>query len=298
VARRDPLDPLYVLDGHFLIFRAYHALPDLRAPDGAPIGAVLGFTQSLLKLIERLRPTLVAVTFDADPIESFRTRLDPAYKQQRGRPAPDLASQFPLCFEAARALGLATALVPDFEADDLMATLVRRFGRRGRPIELLTQDKDLAQLVAPWVTWVSFDGAERLDPAGVVARFGVRPEQIPDYLALVGDSVDNIAGVAGVGPKTARAALAVAPSLDAMLTDPSGLPPAVARGLAADPGRVRLSRRLAELRSDVPLDVTLDALRYRGADAARARALFARLGLARLLDRMLRLGILASDAPG
>jgi len=280
------VEPLYVLDGHFLIFRAYHALPALHAPDGAPVNAVLGFTQSLLKLQARLRPALALVTFDSDPIVSFRTRLFPDYKSQRGRPPVDLESQFGLCVEAAGALGFATVLAPDYEADDLMATVVRHFGREGRPIELLTQDKDLAQLVAPGVTWVSFDGSVRLDPDGVAARFGVRPEQIPDYLALVGDAVDNIPGLRGVGPKTARAALARFASLEDMLARPEALPPAIARGLAADPARARLSRRLAVLCDDVPLDLTLEDLRYRGVRLEAARALFGRLGLARLLARI------------
>jgi DNA polymerase-1 len=280
------MEPLYVVDGHFLIFRAYHALPALHAPDGTPVNAVLGFAQSLLKLRERLRPALALVTFDSDPIVSFRTRLFPDYKRQRGRPPAELASQFALCVETAGALGFATALAPDYEADDLMATAVRRFGGRGRPIELLTQDKDLAQLVAPRVTWASFDGAVRLDPEGVRARFGVRPEQIPDYLALIGDTADNIPGLPGVGPKTARAALARFAGLEDMLAHPAELPPAVARGLAADPARARLSRRLAELRDDVPLALTLDELRYRGARLDVARPLFTRLGLTRLLARI------------
>jgi len=280
---------LAILDGHFLIFRAYHALPELRAPDGVAVHAVLGFAQSLLKLRARL-PPLVLVAFDSDPATSFRTRLFPAYKQQRGRPPADLEPQFALCIEASRALGYARALAADYEADDVMATAVRRFGAGGRAIELLTQDKDLVQLVTPTVTWVGFDGKLRLDPAAVRERFGILPVQIPDYLALVGDSVDNIPGVPGVGPKTAATLLARFADVEAMLARTDELPPSVARALRADPARVRLSRRLAELRDDVPLDVELDDLRPRSVQLAAARRFFGGLGLQRFIERLEREG--------
>ncbi len=263
-------EALAVLDGHFLIFRAYHALPELRAPDGTAVHAVLGFAQSLLKLRPQLTP-LVLVAFDSDPVISFRSRLFPAYKQHRGRPPADLEPQFALCIEAARVLGYVAAVVDDYEADDVMATVVRRFGVGGRAIELLTQDKDMVQLVAPSVTWVSFDGRVRLDPAAVYARFGIRPEQMPDYLALVGDSVDGIPGVPGVGPKTACALLARFADVEGMLAAVDTLPPGVARTLAADPARVRLSRRLAQLRDDIPLSVELRDLRPRGIQLEQAR---------------------------
>jgi DNA polymerase-1 len=282
-----PLEALAVLDGHFLIFRAYHALPELRAPDGGAVHAVLGFAQSLLKLRPRL-PPLVLVAFDSDPVVSFRTRLFPAYKQHRGRPPADLEPQFALCMEATRVLGYADALAADYEADDVMATAVRRFGAGGRAIELLTQDKDLVQLVSPTVTWVGFDGKLRLDPAGARARFGVRPEQIPDYLALVGDSVDGIPGVPGVGPKTAGALLARFADVEDLLAHVHALPPAVSRALAADPARVRLSRRLAELRDDLVLGVEVRDLRPRGVQIEAARRFFAGLGLHRFVERLER----------
>jgi DNA polymerase-1 len=285
---RDAADePLAILDGHFLIFRAYHALPELRAPGGTAVHAVLGFAQSLLKLRPRL-PPLVLVAFDSDAVVSFRTRLFPAYKQHRGRPPADLEPQFALCIEATRALGYAGEVVADYEADDVMATAVRRFGAGGRTIELLTQDKDLVQLVAPAVTWVSFDGRVRLDPAAVRARFGIRPEQIPDYLALVGDSVDGIPGVAGVGPKTACALLARFTDVEDMLVHVDELPPAVARALGGDPARVRLSRRLAELRDDLQLTVELRDLRPRGVQLDEARRFFGGLGLHRFVERLER----------
>jgi DNA polymerase-1 len=280
-------EPLAILDGHFLIFRAYHALPELRAPDGVAVHAVLGFAQSLLKLRPRL-PPLVLVAFDSDPVVSFRTRLFPAYKRHRGRPPADLEPQFALCIEATRVLGYAGAVAADYEADDVMATAVRRFGVGGRPIELLTQDKDLVQLVSPAVTWIGFDGKLRLDPAAVGERFGVRPEQIPDYLALVGDSVDGIPGVPGVGTKTARALLARFKDVEDMLTHLRDLPAAVARALGADPARVRLSRRLAELRDDVALDLELRDLRPRGVQLEEARRFFGGLGLHRFVERLER----------
>ncbi len=280
-------DALAILDGHFLIFRAYHALPELRAPDGTAVHAVLGFAQSLLKLRPRL-PALVLVAFDSDPVISFRSRLFPAYKQHRGRPPADLEPQFALCVEATRVLGYAGEVVDDYEADDIMATAVRRFGAGGRAIELLTQDKDMVQLVAPTVTWVSFDGRVRLDPAAVGVRFGIRPAQMPDYLALVGDSVDGIPGVPGVGPKTACALLARFAGIEDMLAHVDALPPGVARALGGDPARVRLSRRLAELCDDLPLALELRDLRPRGVQLDDARRFFAALGLHRFVERLER----------
>lgn len=276
---------IYLIDGHYFIFRAYYALPELESPAGEPVGAVYGFAQTLIKLVTDLAPKYGAVAFDQDPILSFRTTIYPEYKANRGEPPDDLRPQFGRCIQVARALGMASFVVDGYEADDILATLVRRFGRPGRRIEVLTPDKDVCQVVKPGVVLRSLSG-ESVDVAAVRERFGVPPSKVADYQALVGDPIDNVPGVPGIGPKTARKLLASAQGVTELLDRPQRVRDARLRErLQAYESQLRLSLELTRLREDVPIEPRLADLRYRGA-LPRARALFRRLGLRRLLDRV------------
>jgi DNA polymerase-1 len=288
---------VHLIDGHVLIFRAYHSLPPMQAPDGTPTHAAYGFANSLIKYLAEKRPSHVALAFDHAMV-SFRNELEPGYKANRGETPEDLEPQFPLCARIAGALGVAAFEREDFEADDVIATLALRLLRRGARVAVVTTDKDLAQLVrADGAVWVHDPARdERRDAAAVRAKFGVEPEQIPDYLGLVGDSADNLPGVPGIGPRTAAAALGAFGAIEAIPADPAAWSAVPIRGAARaaaaiDRHRERAlrTRALATLRCDVPgLRADLRRLAYRGAERETVEALFAELGWGQITTRIPR----------
>ncbi len=198
---------LYLLDAHVYIFRAYYSLPDMAGPDGVATHAAYGFANTLLRMVSELEVDELVCCFDYS-MTSFRNELEPEYKAGRGEVPDDLDPQFAMCQEVAEAFGFAHYAVPEFEADDLIATLCTHFEGE-REIAVTSVDKDLAQLVREDGDVVLFDFAkdQTLDADGVREKFGVSPAQIPDYLGLVGDTVDNLPGVPGIGPKSAGAIL-------------------------------------------------------------------------------------------
>ncbi|MDT8409703.1 MAG: 5'-3' exonuclease H3TH domain-containing protein [Wenzhouxiangellaceae bacterium] len=206
---------VHLIDASIYIFRAWYSMPeDFSDPQGRPTNAVYGFARFLCELLEQTGSSHAAVAFDESLSKSFRSDIFPEYKANR-EPAPeDLKRQFAWCKDLAGCLGLPVYIHDRFEADDLIAALHRHWGGLGHPIAIITGDKDLAQLVGPTDTWWDFARRNRLDAAGVEDKFGVRPSQIADFLALTGDKVDNIPGVPGVGPKTAAALLQHFDSID------------------------------------------------------------------------------------
>jgi len=293
VNARSPI--VHLVDAHVYVFRAYYALPDMRAPDGTPVAAAHGFASTLLRMIGDLGPTHLVCVFD-HAMTSFRNELWPTYKEGRTEAPDDLEPQFELCEEVAAALGLPALSAPEFEADDVIATAAEAACDAGAGVVVVTTDKDLAQLVREdgCVTLLDFAKGQRFDADGVRARFGVSPAQIPDYLALVGDAVDNLPGVPGIGPKTAARLLAAFDRLEAI---PLAIEPWRALGLrgadaaferfAAARERALHIRELATVRRDAPGVVRdLDALAWRGPDHARAERLFARLGWSGLAKRV------------
>ncbi len=288
---------VHLIDAPVYVFRAYHSLPPLEAPDGAPVGAAYGFASTLLKYLTDTAATHAAAAFDFSQ-ESFRNVLEPAYKAQRGDPPPDLEAQFALCAELCEALGVPAFEAPGFEADDVIATLVQSLLREGARVRVVTSDKDLAQLVREDGRVVLHDLARgaTLDADGVRARYGVDPDRIPDWLGLVGDSVDNLPGVPGVGPRGAAAALAAFGRIEAVPADPGAWPATGLRGVGrlaglieAHRARALRTRALATLVREVPgLPVGAEPLRYRGADRARTLPLFERLGWGRIATRIPR----------
>lgn len=209
---------LYLVDASVYVFRAWHSMPDsFVSPDGHPTHAVYGYTGFLLTLLERARPTHIAVAFDESLTTSYRNEIYPDYKANR-EPAPDeLKRQFKWCRDITAGLGLAWYSDPRFEADDLIGTLATSFRPEGYRVSFVSSDKDLAQLVGPDDELWDFARDRRTDYEGVRHRFGVRAEQMADFLALTGDPIDNIPGIPGVGPKTAGALLAHFGSLDELL---------------------------------------------------------------------------------
>lgn len=287
---------VYLVDASPYIFRAHFSLPSsIKTPAGEPAAASYGFTSFLLKLIADEKPSHLAVTFDRSLNSSFRNELYPAYKQQRELPPPELEAQLEACVEIAAALGAATFIDDRYEADDLIGALRARLEKGGHRAVIVTSDKDLAQLVDERTTLLDFAKGLRLDAAAVIEKFGVRPDQITDYLGLAGDTVDNIPGVKGIGGKTAAELLARFDHLEdlyARLDELPGL--ASLRGakalhakLAASRDLAFLSKRLATVAPEVPgVEASLTDLEYRGADAARVEELFQRLGFSRIRDRV------------
>lgn len=198
----------YLIDASVYVFRAWYSMPsDLVDGDGNPVNAFYGYCRFLGDFIEKVRPERLALLFDESLTTSFRNRIYPGYKANREPAPPELKRQFALCRRYTRALGLMECAHPTFEADDLIGTLVLEGRKRGTPSTIVSRDKDLAQLVGPDDVFWDFAGKGRLTYDQIAGVFGVCPEQIADFLALAGDSVDNIPGVPGVGPKTAAALL-------------------------------------------------------------------------------------------
>ncbi|MBL8055201.1 MAG: hypothetical protein JNK29_00820 [Anaerolineales bacterium] len=285
---------IHLVDGTYELFRNFFGAPPRKAPDGREVGATLGLLNSLLALLTKSGATHVACAFDS-VIESFRNDLYPGYKTAAGVPA-ELLAQFPLAERAAAALGVVVWPMKKFEADDALATAARRFqGRRTvEQIVICSPDKDLAQLVTGQRV-VCWDRRREIvyDEAAVLAKYGVRPASIPDWLALVGDAADGYPGVPGWGAKSAAWVLARYEHLEAIPADPAawGLGAArsqrLAESLQAHQAEVRLYRQLATLRTDVPLREKLADLRWRGAQP-RLKRLCRELGAAQFLERIPR----------
>ncbi|HTZ76488.1 MAG TPA: 5'-3' exonuclease H3TH domain-containing protein, partial [Stellaceae bacterium] len=197
-----PLRHVYLVDGSGFIFRAYHALPPLTRPDGTPVGAVLGFSNMLLKLLQGTDADHVAVVFDAAKT-SFRNRIYANYKAHRPEAPDDLVPQFALVREATDAFNVCRIERPDFEADDLIATYARRAAASGASVTIVSSDKDLMQLVSDRIAMFDPMKEKPIGDGEVREKFGVGPDQVIDVQALCGDSVDNVPGVPGIGVKTA-----------------------------------------------------------------------------------------------
>ncbi len=268
-----PLD-VHLIDGTYELFRHYYAVPSARDSDGREVGAVRGVVTSVLAMING-GATHVGVATD-HVIESFRNRLWPGYKTGEGV-EPDLMAQFPLLEEALTALGVAVWPMIEFEADDALAAASAAAARSSQVdrVVICTPDKDLAQCVrGTRVVQLIRRTRTIRDEAAVVAKFGVRPESIPDYLALVGDASDGYPGLPGWGAKSAAAVLAKYIHLDSIPEDPttwsvnaSGAA-ALSRTLVRERERAFLFRDLATLRTDIPLFESIDELRWKGPTAA------------------------------
>jgi len=266
---------IHLVDGTYELFRHHFGAPPRKAPDGRQVGATIGMLRSLFALLSTPGITHVGVAFD-HVIESFRNELFSGYKTGVGVD-PVLLAQFSLAEEAVSALGVVVWPMVEFEADDALATATKRFQKLAsvEQIVLCSPDKDLAQLVSGQRV-VCWDRRREivLDKAGVIAKFGVPPESIPDWLALVGDAADGYPGIPGWGAKTAATVLSRYAHLESIPEDPAQWDPG-----AVSPGRARrltdnlrsrrdeafLYRKLATLREDVPLQEKLGDLEWKGA---------------------------------
>ena len=287
---------VHLVDGSLYICRAYFApTPDVAGADGASVVAVHGFTRFLLDLIERTRPTHIAVAFDESLTTSFRNEIYPEYKAHREPAPPDLMAQFALCKEVAAALGVTVLADAKYEADDLIGSAMMALRMAGFRGVIVSADKDFGQLIGEGDEQWDPQRNQRWDPQGIKARLGVRPEQVADYLALTGDSVDNIPGVPGIGPKTAAILLHHFGTLDALLERAEEVAFLRTRGAAAASLKLRehaesarLSRLLSVIALDAPVPLAADAYALRRMDTGAVEALFDRLKLGPLTRARVR----------
>ena len=247
------VEKLVLVDGSSYLFRAYHALPPLTTADGTPTGAVHGVLNMLNKLLREQNTEHFAVVFDA-PGKTFRDDIYAEYKANRPPMPDDLREQIQPILDAVVGMGLPLLRVEGVEADDVIGTLCRRATDSGMQVVVSTSDKDIAQLVSPDITLVNTMSDTVLDREGVKAKFGVTPEQMIDYLALVGDSSDNIPGVPKVGPKTAAKWLGQFDSVDGIIEHADEIKGKVGESLRDNIDQLRLSQQLATIRQDVELD--------------------------------------------
>ena len=273
---RDPEKTLLLVDGSSYLYRAFHALPELKSPQGEPTGAIYGVLNMLRKLAADYKAQARACVFDAKG-KTFRDDAYPAYKANRAPMPDDLAAQIPPLHDAVRALGWPLLSIEGVEADDVIATLAEQASRRGWRTVISTGDKDLTQLVDERTLWVNTMSNEALDAEGVKAKFGVAPERIVDYLALIGDAIDNVPGVHKVGPKTAVKWLQQYGSLEGVMAHAGEIGGAAGENLRRALDWLPQGRALLTVKRDVALPVTLDELDGRP-DETRQRALNERFG--------------------
>jgi DNA polymerase I len=276
MSEENPEKTLLLVDGSSYLYRAFHALPELRSPQGEPTGAIYGVLNMLRKLAADYKAQARACVFDAKG-KTFRDEQYADYKANRASMPDDLSSQIAPLHEAVAALGWPVLVVDGVEADDVIATLAEQATRAGWRSVISTGDKDLTQLVDSRTLWVNTMSNEKLDVAGVTAKFGVPPDKIVDYLALIGDQIDNIPGVDKVGPKTACKWIVQYGSLEGVIEHAGEI-----KGLAGDNLRKVLdwlpkARQLLTVKRDVPLPVAFDQLQG-ASDPDRLRAIYQRFG--------------------
>ncbi len=277
--------PLILIDGTHYLYRAFHAMPSLSNSSGEPTGATYGMANMLRKILEDYQPEYLAVIFDAKG-KTFRDDMYPEYKANRPPMPEELREQIPVINELIEALGIPVLVIPQVEADDVIGTLTKAATAEGMPSLISSGDKDLAQLVDEQVTMVNtMDGAV-LDPHGVMAKWGVPPNLIIDYLTLVGDSVDNVPGVPKVGPKTAVKWLEAYATLDGVIEHAGEIKGKVGENLRASLGHLPLSRELVTIKCDVELEVSAESLRLKPPDEEKLQAIYSRLEFRAWLDEL------------
>ncbi len=274
-----PCDRVYLLDTHGLIFQMFHGIPQMNAPDGRPTNAVFGVVRSIINLYDHGAKYLIAVFDHKDP--TFRSDLDPNYKAHRPPPPDDLLIQEPLIHQVLDAFRIPILVNPGFEADDIIATVAAEAENRGCEVFLCTADKDCRQLLTDKVKIQNLRKDEILDAAFLLKDWGIRPEQVIDYQTLVGDTADNVPGVAGVGAKTATKWLQEYGSLDNLIANVDKLGgPKVREAFKAAiaNGDLAKGKTLVTLRKDVPMAFDWDGWRRRDWDGPRLLELFQEFG--------------------
>ena len=289
---------VYYIDASYFIFRAYHSMPpDMVDADGNATHALYGFARFLSDLLEQVRPERIGVAFDLSlrNVISYRNGIYPAYKANRESPPADLERQFSLCREFCRHMGVAEYASAEYEADDIIGTLAARSRAAGLRNVLVTRDKDLSQLIRDGDVFWDYTGNARYHYHDIGPRFGAAPELIADFLALTGDTVDNIPGVPGVGKKTAAELFRRFGSLDELYENLHRIPLLKLRGASTVAAKLLehkeaayLARRLTGIVCDMPLDASLDDLKRRPHDSGKLGFFFDQHGFGNILRQQAR----------
>lgn len=266
---------LVLVDGSSYLYRAFHAMPNLSNSRNEPTGAIYGMLNMLRKLLADYAPRRVAVVFDA-PGKTFRDEIYPDYKAHRAPMPDDLTRQIEPIHAAIKAMGLPLVMIDGVEADDVIGTLAQQARAAKWRVLISTGDKDFAQLVDDSITLVNTMTGAVYDRAGVVDKFGVAPERIVDYLALIGDTVDNVPGIVGVGPKTAVKWLQAYGSLEGVIAHAAEIGGKAGAALAAGLAQLPLSHTLCTIKCDVPLPISAPDLELRPPDTETLREIYAR----------------------
>jgi DNA polymerase-1 len=284
---------IYLIDASIYIFRAWFSIPDsMTDADDNPVNAVYGYARFLSEFLESVQPEFVAAAFDESLTTSFRTEIYPGYKANREPAPPELKRQFEQCRRVTRALGIMDCADGQFEADDLIGTMAAGMRDSGHSITIVSRDKDLVQILQDGDSIWDYAGNKTTRYDEVYEAFGVRPEQMVDFLGLAGDSVDNIPGVPGVGPKTATALLDVFDSIDDIYENLDRVADVPVRGagklaprLAEHKNSVTLSRELAQIRYDAPVESHEAVLARKAPDLEDLNAFYDGLGFGNALRR-------------
>ncbi len=287
------LQPVYLVDASIYIFRAWFSISDeFTNTRGEPTNAVYGFTGFLCSLLEQTRAGHIGIAFDESLSKSYRNEIYPAYKANRDPAPEELKRQFKWARDVAESMGLSCFGDNQYEADDLIGTLAVHWRKRGHPVCVITSDKDLAQLIGENDTWWDFTRNRKLGRAKIKDKFGVYPEQIADFLALTGDSVDNIPGIPGVGPKSAAALLSHFDNLDAIWERVDEVQHLSIRGakslhkkLNEHRNAADLARRLTVIETAVPSALQNPDIARSELDEARLNRLFDEMDFGQMLRR-------------
>ena len=276
---------LYLIDGSSYIFRAYYAIRRLSTSKGFPTNAVYGFASMIFKFLKDYKPGYLGIVFDAKG-DTFRNEMYPLYKANRGAPPEDLVPQFDKIFEVADAFKIPQFRVDGFEADDVLGTIARHYEKEGMDVVLVTGDKDFCQLVSDRVILLDTMKNKETLTGDVIEKYGVPPERVTDVFALMGDQVDNIPGVKGIGEKTAIGLIKSFGSLDNLLQNLDELAERQRNLITEKKGDALLSKELVTIRTNIDLDMGLDKFRYEGFDKGKLREIFEELEFKNLLREL------------
>jgi len=273
---------LFLIDGSSYFYRAYHAIKSLSNSKGLPTNAIYGFTNMLLKLVKEKKPEAIAVVFDS-PVPTERHRIYEKYKAQRPETPNDLVIQIPHIKEVIKSFNIASFEMPGYEADDIICTIAKKAASQNIDVFILSGDKDMMQVVGNGIKIYDPMKDAIIDEDAVKDRFGVAPERIPEIMAITGDAVDNIPGVKGIGEKTAKELLADI-CLDEIIVHPEKIKnERIRKMIAENIENIKLSRTLATIDTNIPIDISLNELRLKEPDWDRLFNIFSEFEFKSLL---------------
>ena len=280
---------LVLIDGSSYLYRAFYALPPLTSPKGQPTGAIYGFIRMLSKLVNQLNLSHIAVIFDL-PGKTFRHKKYKEYKATRKETPDELKTQIKPLKEIIKLWGIKIIEIPGYEADDIIATLTKKGKENGYEVIIVTPDKDMMQLVEEGIFVLNPVTDELYDREKVKEKYGIYPEQFVDYLAMIGDTVDNIIGVRGVGPKTAARLLNEFGSLNNIIKSLNNLKPKLKEAFTQIGDQLEQNRFLVKLKTDVEIDIKLEDLKKGKTDLIELKRKFEELGFKSLLKEINKAG--------